>query len=931
MATMFALAAMTLAIPLHFEPNRGRATRHADFVAVTRRYTLELSDTTISINSSLRLNLPRTNPVGVDELSAKSNYYFGSDAAQWRTSIPNFARVRYKDVFRGIDLIVYGRDEKIEYDWIIAPGADPRAIRVSFTGASKILIDSGGDLVLKTKFGEVRHQHPHILQGVREIPGKFILNGNEIRFEVGDYDRTKSLVIDPVLVVNTSFGGTGITYDFPGVHGGAGDTGTGIATDASGNIYVTGTTFSTDFPLVNSLESAPSQSCPIDCEFSSIFVTKLTPDGKTILYSTYIGVPASATVGYTIPSLLPASIAVDSSGTVYLTGGTSGMNFPGVTTTAGGQDAFLLRLDPNGKLIGTLLFGGSGDDAGTSIVLGPDGFIYLAGTTQSPNFPVSANSYRSSSAGTTNLFLIKISFTSIFGSTNGAIIYSIIAGPGTSAAVAADSGGNAYLAASTTWAWPTTNGVVQPACAGSSCADIVVAKFDPLGQKLLYATYLGGSQTETLGGIAVDTAGEVYICGSTNSADFPVTAGVLEPQSKVDFSATTYTGFVTKISTDASHLIYSTYLGGSTSDQAMAIAVDSSGNAYVGGTTKSADFPIHYPFQATLFNTTCASYTPSGTTPSSELPCAFAGFLTVLNPTASAPVWSTYLGSGSVNAVMLDSDGNVYATGVEVAVSASATPSKVGVLKIAPGISPLDVPGNAVFNSASYAAGLPLPGGLASVTVSGLNITGTMAASGSGPLPTQMAGVTILVAGVPAPILAIAPVSSGMQQINFQVPFDATSNATEVQYQGSSVFLFPQTSAPGIFTLPDGTAAIQHAADYSLVTPSNPAHPGEVIVVYATGLGTVSPPVATGVAPTGPAQVSSTCGGIFLAGSSAPYSTGATLYAGVTPGIVGLYQLNIQLSPDLQPGTLQVWVNENACGFFPGAFPQGNIVNLPVE
>jgi uncharacterized protein (TIGR03437 family) len=765
------------------------------------------------------------------------------------------------------------------------------------------------------------------------------LTGREVGFEIGPYDRQKALIVDPVLVVNAGFGGSGIAFDFPGLHGSLNDTGTGIATDSGGNIYVTGTTFSTNFPLLNSLQGAPSQGCSSNCSFSSVFVTKLSPDGSTLLFSTYIGAPSAATQSFGSAALLPASIAAGPGGTVYVTGTTAGVNFPGITTTAGGNDAFLLRLNPQGEFLGTLLFGGSGDDAGTSVVLGADGYIYLAGTTQSSNFPVTQNAYRATSPGPGSVFLVKLGFTSAFGPTNGTVIYSTYVGPGTSAAIAADSGGNAYIAAGTTSAsWPTTSGAAQLTCAGATCADIAVAKLDPLGQKLIYGTYLGGSEAETLGGIAVDASGGAYIAGATNSADFPVTAGALETSSNVDFPYPYSTGFVAKLSPDAAKFAYATYLGGSASDRANAIAVDASGNAYVGGATTSPDFPLFQALQSTPLNSICGAYSPSGSIPQYQYDCASGGFLSVLNPNGTALVWSTYLGSGSVDAVARDSAGNVYATGLSIGVNLPATNGTVGVVKIAPGASALDVPASSIVNAASYAPGLPLPGGLASVFLRGLNLPGTLIAFGS-PLPTELAGVTILVGGVPAPILAAAPLPSGLQQINFQVPVQTPSvypsdppRPVEIRYQGSSSFAFPQVSPPGIFTLSDGTAAIEHSADYSLVTPSNPAHPGEVILVYATGLGAVSPAAVSGVSASGPAGVAQSCGGLVAFQPAGPYPLGSILYAGLTPGFVGLYQLNIQLAETLPAGTVQFLIEDNICGLLlPASSLQSNTVNLPVQ
>lgn len=222
--------------------------------------------------------------------------------------------------------------------------------------------------------------------------------------------------------------------------------------------------------------------------------------------------------------------------------------------------------------------------------------------------------------------------------------------------------------------------------------------------------------------------------------------------------------------------------------------------------------------------------------------------------------------------------------------------------------------------------------------VRGLNLSSPTIGSGS-PLPTELAGVSILVGGVAAPILAVAPLASGMQQINFQVPVQAPSSFPSevffrvvIQYLGSSIFAFPQIASPGIFTLSGGTPAIEHSADYSLVTPSNPAHPGEVILVYATGFGEVSLAVASGVPATGSAPVVEPCGDIVAFAPTGPDSLGSILYTGLVPGFVGLYQLNIQLSSTLPAGPFQFSIQDNMCGMLsPAGSLNSNTVTLPVE
>jgi uncharacterized protein (TIGR03437 family) len=294
-------------------------------------------------------------------------------------------------------------------------------------------------------------------------------------------------------------------------------------------------------------------------------------------------------------------------------------------------------------------------------------------------------------------------------------------------------------------------------------------------------------------------------------------------------------------------------------------------------------------------------------------------------------LWSTYLGSGAVWAITLDASGNVYTTGVDLDITTPAiAPSKtasVGVLKIAPQGAGLQFGENSIVNAASFHPGLPSPGGLASLFVTGLNVTGVQTASGY-PLPIEMAGVTILVQGVPAPILAVAGAPDGSyQQINFQVPFETQDNIVEVRYQGFSTFSIPQPVAPGIFVLGDGTPAIQHAADYSLITPSNPAKPGETIVVYVTGLGPVNAVVTDGVPPTGPGVASaSIC-------SDNSVTLGTIVYAGLTPGAVGLYQINVQLPQSLLPGNQELYIYWGACfgQYASDNYAKSNVVSIPVQ
>jgi len=939
------------------------------------------------------MNLPRTPPAAVDLLPGKTNYYAGADPSGWRTGVPNYARVRYQSVFRGVDLAVYGNQREVEYDWLVAPGADPSLIRFSFTGARRMRVDAAGDLALETAGGEIRHRKPCVYQMVdghrREISGGFVLARNgQVGFHVGAYDRRRALVIDPQLIYAAGFGGSGtvIPYGYPQPETFS-DTPSVMALDAAGNVYVTGTTYSGNFPLVNSFaHSEPGDNV-------GTFVSKLSADGGTLLYSTYVTLGGAALAGRP----LPTALAVDGAGNAYVTGTTcstaaaaadtcSIADLPvlgnGGVATAGDADAFLLALNPDGTLQTTLVFGGSGADEGTSIALGPDGDLYLAGVTSSPNFPVTPGAYRSTplTSQEPSIFLMKINPRVLNDNFPGStpIEYATYLGPaqlfvgpgsvtGSAPVVVADNAGNAYVAASTDYAaWPVSPGAAQPQCAGQTCA--IVAKLNSGGNQLLYATYFGGSGEQGVGGLAIDASGNAYLSGTTSSTDLPVTSGAFQTTwSSVSANQypiyTPQTAFVAKLNANATKFVYATYLGGTVQETGNGIAVDSAGNAYVAGATVSPDFPILNALQVSLANSPYVVYMGSSVPTGSYQPSA--GFLSVLNPAGSALVWSTFLGSptalpsivtqgalvsnNAAYAVALDSAGNVYVTGLGIDVTGSiltgSASDAAGVMKIAPQGNPLQFVADGITNAASFNPGLPAPGGLASLFLHGLNVSGIVVASGD-PLPTQLEGVSILVDGTPAPILAVAniPVANpvGLQQINFQVPFQAATNEVEVRYRGSSTFVLPQQVAPGIFTFGDGSGAIEHSADYSLVTASNPAAPGEIVLVYATGLGPVSGNIADGVPAPGASAIQPPCqppgvtlGGAFETSASASANV---LYAGLAPGYVGLYQLNVQIPASTPAGNTGLYITFPGCWFNMGPAADApansffsNTVLLPVQ
>ncbi len=326
----------------------------------------------------LRMKLTGANPgakvEGLERQQGNSNYFIGNDPSQWRTDVPNYGKVRVADVYPGIDLIYYGNQHELEYDWIVKPGGDPSRIRFKIEGAVP-RVDAAGDLVLKTSAGEVRQRKPAVYQGERRIKGGFVVRGRPVSFEVAAYDRSRPLVIDPVLVYSTYLGGS------------SDDSGSGIAVDGSGNAYVTGHTFSANFPTANALQPANGGS-------ADVFVTKISADGSTKLYSTYLGGNGADYAN---------AIAVDGSGNAYVTGFTNSTNFPTTNalqaTWGGNSDAFVTKISANGttKLYSTYL-GGSGNDSGTGIAADASGNAYIVGSTSSTNFPT-ANPLQAANGG----------------------------------------------------------------------------------------------------------------------------------------------------------------------------------------------------------------------------------------------------------------------------------------------------------------------------------------------------------------------------------------------------------------------------------------------------------------------------------------------------------------------------------------------------
>jgi photosystem II stability/assembly factor-like uncharacterized protein len=467
---------------------------------------------------------------GVDELPGKSNYFIGDDPQKWRTNVPTYSRVKYESIYPGVDLLFYGNQRQLEYDFIVAPGASFKSIKMAFEGADRIRLNSTGDLLIETPLGEIRQSKPVIYQetvGAKRsiIGGGYVIRGEmEVGFEVGDYDPSRSIVIDPVFEYSTSIGG------------GLNDSANAIAVDAEGNAYITGITNSSDFPTVNPFQPILNRDQISLGNQTDAFVMKLNPSGTTLLYSTFLGGSSSDEA---------FGIAVDPAGNAYLTGYTRSSDFPTTrdafqTRTSLSGDAFTTKLNPKGNaLVYSTFLGGPSlsldpltrtATVGRGIAVDTGGSAYVAGYTFSPLFPLKKAAQDELNRG------VNRCCSSCFN-------------------------------------------LILPARTPEE--DAFVTKLNPSGTGLDYSTYLGGDASDEAYALAIDSAGNAYVTGRTCSRDF----------SSDTYAGGNSDAFVVKLSVSGRQFVYSRLLGGSGDDKGNGVAVDSSGNAYVTGQTDSNNFP----------------------------------------------------------------------------------------------------------------------------------------------------------------------------------------------------------------------------------------------------------------------------------------------------------------------------------------------------
>ena len=683
-------------LPLTFEANQGQTDPQVRFVSHGNGYTAFLTSGGLvlsvhaqevtateelanrpstknskqSLNTTLQFKLLGAvqNPtvVGEDPQPGKVNYFIGNDPAKWHKNVPAYARVRYKNVYPGIDLVYYGNHQQLEYDFAVSPGADPSRIQFEITGAKQIDIDSKGNLVLRNGVGDLHFQSPIVYQeadGARvPLQGAYIIKDpTHVGFRVSTFDPSKALVIDPVLVYATYLGGTGTDQpagiaidstgnayiagytdaeDFPltaqgslrahaphtlistgGTHhvfiakldatgshlvyadyiGGSGDDyGYALALDSTNDVYVSGSTRSSDFPLVNPYQTYPGS--------FNAFLSKISADGSALLYSTYLGGNGSDQ---------PSSIAIDSSGDLLVAGNTTSTNFPvanayqaTISPNQGGvygNYGFLTKFSPNGSsLIYSTYLGGSSNvplncsippcwPSPTSAIQGVavdgNGNAYAAGTTNTYDFPTTPGAYLTTDSTQQDAVIGFVSKLSSSGNLDYSTYFYESSGSLTNInAIAVDGSGAAYVTgvALSDGTFPlTSSSICDPAVYGAACGYAFVTKFDQTGSSLLYSTFLGPNNYASPVAIKLDGNNHAYVLAATSSNLFGIVSGIESYTIGSDI-------LLVEIDATASSELLATYLGGSAtgSDAPAGIAVDSIGNLYVAGSTDSTDFPV---------------------------------------------------------------------------------------------------------------------------------------------------------------------------------------------------------------------------------------------------------------------------------------------------------------------------------------------------
>jgi hypothetical protein len=936
-------------LPLSFEPNHGQSDPQVRFLSRGDGYTLFLTSegATLSLREGdashrrqpartgsvvrMRLVGARPDPAirGIGELPGKTNYFRGSDPTKWSTNIPTFAKVGYRDVFDGIDLVYYGNHGGLEYDFVVAVGAKPSAIDIAFSGARGMYVDKpSGDLVLKMENGidEVRFRKPVAYQeetaadppqdattngqSQRLIKAGYVVDSRgHVRFQLGPYDHSKTLLIDPTLSYSTYLGGSSNDY------------GTGIAVDSAGSAYVTGSTNSVNFPITSgSLQATCGGGCSGTA--GDAFISKLDPTGSYLVYSTYLGGSGNDQGN---------GIALDGAGDAYVVGQTFSSDFP---TTPGvfqsscggtcvGGDAFVAELNASGSaLLYSTYLGGSSNDQGNGIALDASGDAYIVGYSQSTNFPTTLGAYQTTCTCSKAADVI----VSELNPSGSALIYSTYLG-GTGSdegyAIALDASNNAYVTGYThSTNFPTTPGAFLSTI-GANEAGFVTA-LNAAGSALVYSTYLGGSTTNTTPcetcatSIVVDSLGSAYVTGLTAESNFPTTPGAF--QTVLKSSSKGHDAFVTKLNPTGTALVFSTYLGGSNDDGAISIALDSAGNVWLKGNTQSSNFPV----------TPGAFQTVAGGN--------FDAFVSELDPTGSFLLYSSYLGGsgaeygGATRMLAVDNQSppNVYVAGYTNSTnfpiiggafqSVSAGSNDAYVSKFAPspnaGLAPTTLNfGNVSDGTTSAPLSVTLTNtGNENLNVSGVGLTGTNSSDFA-----QTSACGQLTAGGSCTInVTFTPTIVGTESGEVSVTDDAANSPQLVPLSGTGVGAGPMVVlAPGSLSFSlqvVGTSSVAQVVTLSnvgnaVLNVTSIASSGDFAQVNTCGSTVAAGANCTITVTFNPMSINTRLGNITVTddASTSPQIvplTGTGTYFSLSPGSLNFGTVKVGTSSALQVITL---------------------------
>jgi len=865
----------------------------------------------------MRLNFQGSNStheiIAGDSINGYYNYLIGNDPAKWRTEVPAYKEIVYRDIYANIDLRLYGTEGAFTYDFIVHPGGDVSDIRLALEGINNLNI-SGDDLVMSTALGDIRQSRLNIYQGnniSREtIEGRFkLVSDTEYCFAIAAYDRGRDLVIDPALLYSTYLGGIGEEESI------------GIAVDEAGCAYITGWTHSFDFPTT----TGSFQPVHLGA-WDDAFVTKLNPTGTALIYSTYLGGSVSD---------IGTRIKVDEAGCAYLTGSTESDDFP-VTAGAfqqvfgGYGDAFITKLNPTGTaLVYSSYLGGADEDAGDDIAVDSGGYVYVAGYTDSDNqtFPVTPGAFQTEFKGDLDGFIAKVKpdgSALVYCTYLGGTDYETVIG------LFVDGAGCAYATGLTeSIDFPTTAGAFQSVNGGNG--DAFVTKLNPSGTALAYSTYLGGSETDIAYRVQVDQAGCAYVVGITGygattmsdppatndpghlqnlplwgrpdsdrqekplqipfTNDFPVTAGAFQPV----FGGGGADAFVTKLNTAGSALIYSTYLGGQDIDEGTDIWIDGQGYACVTGATASQDFPV----TATAYQGTFAG--------------VYDAFITKLNPAGAALIYSTYLGGANGDAawgIAADQGSLAYIAGFTDSVNFPVTPGAFQTTF--KGVEDAFVAKFSIADPPVVTTG-PATG----VNFTDATLNGVLTSAGT----TPSAGVSFQYGGSPGTYNSETPA-----QASGAGPFAATINLLG-NWQGMTVYYRARAvGADGLttygaemsYTLPS-PQTLSHGAGSSLTTP--PFVPISNIVVLTASLSTKTVTPGTPVTVTADITNKSAVNGSKMVTLYVNGQVDSTQGVAVNNGASSKLTFNVSRS---EPGDYSVYVDGVPAGSFKVEMVTGN-------